>query len=200
MSGEDDVRGRAADTRGEQLDEPGLVVPAVDETKLRATRERPLELVAIALDRERRIVRCEDDPGDLVRTGGERRLGGFGDAWRPVLHPREHRQAELGLERGPRLLGDRVQRRRLLDAEPPVALDEVVEVLRRDRAPTADVGVVRRHVGEPLRRAVRHQHDRVAHDPEASSDATVRSCTSEASCVSRPGSVSGRTPCPRLKM
>ena len=95
-------------------------------------------------------------------------LGCVGDARRPVLHAREDRQPELALERGARLLGDRVQRRRVLDPEAAVALDEVVEVLGRDRPPAADVGVVGRHVREPLRRAVRHQDDRFAHESEAS--------------------------------
>jgi hypothetical protein len=42
-----------------------------------------------------------------------------------VLHPGEDRLAELGLQRRARLLGDRVERRGTLDAEAPVALDEV---------------------------------------------------------------------------
>ena len=41
----------------------------------------------------------------------------------------------------------------------PVALDEIGEMLGRDRPAAADVGVVGGDVGEPLRRAVRHQDD-----------------------------------------
>ena len=142
---------------GEQLDEAGLVVPAVDEAQLGASVERALELLAIALDRERRVVRREHEADDRLGACGERRFRGVGDARRPVLHAGEDGQLELALERGARLLGDRVQRRRVLDPEPAVALDEIVEVLGRDRPAAADVGVVRGHVGEPLGRAVRHQ-------------------------------------------
>ena len=70
---------------------------------------------------------------------------------------------EPGLERGAGRLGDLVQRVRLLDPEPPVARDEILEVLGRDRPAAADVGVVGRHVLEPVRRPVRHQDDRRAH-------------------------------------
>ena len=63
---EDDVRVRAADLVGEQLDEAGLVVPAVDEAQLGAVVERLLELVAIALDRERGVVRREHEADDRV--------------------------------------------------------------------------------------------------------------------------------------
>ena len=147
---------------GEQLDEAGLVVPAVDEAQIGAVAERLLELVAIALDRERGVVRCEHEADDRLRARRERRLGGVGDARRPVLHAGEHGQPELRFERSARPLGDRVQRRRVLDAEPAVALDEIGEVLRCDRPAAADVGVVRGDVGEALGRAVRHQDDGVA--------------------------------------
>src|SRR5207247_411869 len=104
---------------------------------------------------------------------------------------------ELDLERGTCRLGDLVERVRVLDPERAVAGDEVVEVLGRDRPATADVGVVRRHVLEPVRRAVRHEHHGdVAH----ATIAAVRSWTSSTSLPSEAGSVWGRTPCPRLKM
>ncbi len=154
---EHDVRVGAANLRREELDEAGLVVPAVDEAQLGASVERALELLAIALNRERRVVRREDEADDRFGAARERRFRSVADARRPVLHAGEHRQLELPLERGARLLGDRVQRRRVLDPEPAVALDEIVEVLGRDRPPAADVRVVRGHVGEPLGRAVRHQ-------------------------------------------
>ena len=79
---------RAAHAVGEQLDEARLVVPALDERELGAARERLLELVAVALDRERRVVRREHEPDDALGAAGERRLRGVGDARRPVLHPR----------------------------------------------------------------------------------------------------------------
>ena len=42
-------------------------------------------------------------------AGRERALGGVRDPRRPVLHPGEDGQVELGLERRARLLGDRVE-------------------------------------------------------------------------------------------
>ena len=60
----------------------------------------------------------------------ERLLDRLGDPRRPVAHAGEDGQAELGLERRARRLGDLVQRVRLLDPEPPVARDEILEVLR----------------------------------------------------------------------
>ncbi len=69
-------------------------------------------------------------------------------------------RAELALERGARRLGDRVQRVRLLDAEPAIPVDQALEVLGRDRPAAADVGVVRRDIRDALRRPVGHQHDR----------------------------------------
>ena len=158
---------------GEQLDEPGLGSPALDERELRAAAERFLELPPVPRDRERRVVRREHEADDRRRAGLERLLDRVGDPRRPVLHPREHGDAELALERGARRLRDRVQRR-VLDAEPPVPLDELREALRPDRAPAADVRVVRRHVLQALRRPVRHQHDRGGQTRTS----VVSSCTS----------------------
>ena len=53
VRGEDDVRVGAAHAVREQLDEAGLVVPALDEAQLGAAGERLLDLVAVARDRER---------------------------------------------------------------------------------------------------------------------------------------------------
>jgi hypothetical protein len=47
------VRVGAADATGEQLDEAGLVVPALDEAQLCSARKRPFQLLAVARDRER---------------------------------------------------------------------------------------------------------------------------------------------------
>ncbi len=174
MRGEDDVCVGSAHAVGEQVDEARLVVPALDERQLGAAAERRLELLAVALDRQGGIVRREDEADDHSRVRRERRFRGIRDPRRPVLHPGEDRHAELRLERGARLLGDRVQRRRVLDPEPAVALDEVGEVLRRDRPPAADVRVVRGHVGEPLRGAVGHQDDRSLHGAHGSSRAPER--------------------------
>ena len=69
---EDDMRVGAANPVGEQLDEAGLVVPAVDEAQLGAAGERTLELLAVARDRQRRVVRREHEPDDLLRSRGDR--------------------------------------------------------------------------------------------------------------------------------
>ena len=142
-------------------------------------------------------MRREHEPDDDVGAGRERGLGRLGDARRPVLHAGEDRQPELALERGARLLGDRVERVVLLDAEAAVALDEVLEVLRRDRPAAADVGVVRGHVRRGARasrtpsarprRSYARLHGARLHELGEARDA-------------RPGSVCGRIPWPRLKM
>ena len=163
MRREDHVGVGAANTLGEQVDEAGLLVPALDEAQLCASGERMLELFAVARDRKRGVVRRQHEPDDLLCAGSKRCVGGVGNSRRPVLHPGEHRHLELVLERGSRLLGDRVERRRVLDAQPPVALDEIGEVLRRDWTAAADVRVVGEHVRQPLRRAVRHQYDSCLH-------------------------------------
>ena len=138
-------------------------MPALDEDELDAARERIFELLSVAGDREARIVRREHEADDGSRAGRESALCGVGDAGRPVLHAGEDGdllRCELTRERSASGFGDRVEWVRVLDAEAAVALDEILEVLRRDRAPAADVAVVRRHVGEPLGRAVRHQDNR----------------------------------------
>ena len=147
-----------------------------------------LELRAVAGDREPRVVRREDEADDDVRAGRQGRPDSVCNAGRPVLHAREHRHGELTLERGARVLRDRVQRVVLLHPEAAIARDEVVEVLRRDRPSAADVRVVRGHVVEPLGRAVRHQHDRRFHTGASTL------CTSSLNRVMVSGSVSGNTP------
>ena len=169
MSGEDDVRVRAPHAVGEKRDEAGIVVPALDEDELRvALGQRLLELRAVAGDRAARVVRREHETDDRRRTGRERRLGRRRDPRLPVLHAGEDGHAELPLECGARLLRDRVERIRVLDAEPAVALDEILEQLGADRPAAADVRVVRRHVLQPVGAAVRHQHHRDAAHGECS--------------------------------
>src|SRR5438067_9752506 len=146
------MRVGAADTIGKQLDEAGLVVPTLDEAELPAAAERTLELLAVARDRERRVVRGEDEADDLLGSGGNRRLGRIRDVRRPVLHPGEDRQAELGFEPRACLLGDRVERRGVLDAEPPLPLDQISETLWPDRSPSSYVGLVRGDGRQALRR------------------------------------------------
>ena len=136
-------------------------------------------------------MRREHEPDDLsVAAPASAPLDRLGDARSPVAHPGEDGQAELGLERGARRLGDLVQRVRLLDPEPPVPRDEIVEVLRADRPAAADVGVVGRHVLQAVRRAVRHQDDGGAH----TGTRAVCSCTNARRRPSTSGSVSGITP------
>ena len=151
---EDHVRIGAANPVGEERDEARVVVPALDERARRPPPERPLELLAVARDRQRRVVRGEYEPHDRasaplpaadlaassmcgaqcfmpVKTG------------RPVTSARLRRVSSI----------DRVQRVRLLDAQAPVAADQILEVLRRDRPASADVRVVGGDVLQPLGRA-----------------------------------------------
>ena len=53
---------------GEELDEPARGVPALDEAQLGAAGERALELLAVAGDREARVVRRENEADDDVRA------------------------------------------------------------------------------------------------------------------------------------
>src|SRR5205085_7206854 len=109
-----------------------------DEQQLRAAGERGLELLPVARNRELRVVRREHEPDDRARTAANSTVCRLRDARRPVLHPGEDRPLERALERGARPLCDRVQRRLPLDAEAAVALHEIVEMLRGDRAAAAN--------------------------------------------------------------
>src|SRR5437870_12994443 len=120
------MRISAADAVGEEVHQARVVVPTLHEAELRGSRERLLDLLPAAGDREARVVRGEDEADDDVRAALERALHRLRDPRRPVLHPGEHGQAELALERDARLLGDRVERVVLLDAEPAIALDEIL--------------------------------------------------------------------------
>ncbi len=179
----------------EQLDERGLRSPLPDEARLGAAGDRIVEERLVARDGERRPVRGEHEPQERVVTELERGLDRFGDPRLPVPHACEHRDPERALESRTRVLGDRVEGRRrvrVVDAERPVARDQVVEQPRRDRAAASDVRVVVRNVRQPIGRAVRHQdHGRTRHTTTV---ASVRSRTSSTSRVSASGSVSGSTP------
>ena len=134
-------------------------MPAVDERELGAALERLRELGAVAADRHRGVVRGEHETDNRLRAAGDCSLRRVGDPRRPVLHPGEDGHVELALERRARLLGDRVERRSVLDPEQAIPLDEIVEQLRSNRLPAADVRVVRGDVAEPLGRPVGHQDD-----------------------------------------
>ena len=174
----------------EECHEPRLVTPALDELELGAPVEGLHDLLPVLLDREGRVVGREDEPDDLRRPTGERLLDCVGDARIPVAHAGEDGQAQVCLERGARRLGDLVQRIRLLDPQPPVPRDEIVQALGADRPAAADVGVVGRHVLQTIWRAVRHQDDRGAH----TATRAVCSCTNARRRPSTSGSVSGITP------
>ena len=178
------------DPLGQQLDVAGLAPPALDEAELGPAADRFLEQLPVAADRHPRVVRREHEADDLLRPTLERPFDGLRDPRLPVPHAGEDRQAELGLERGARLLGDLVQRVRVLDPEPLVAGDEVGQKGGRDRPAAADVGVVSGDVLEPVRRAVRHQDDGCGH----AAMRAVCSWTSSRRRPSTPGSVSGTTP------
>ena len=147
---EDDVRSRAAEAVRQSSTSAGSSCQLSTKSELRAVGERLLQLRAVAADRQPRVVRREHEPDDRLGPAGERGLGRVRDARRPVLHPGEHGQPELVLERSPRLLGDLVQRVRVLDPEPPVALGQFLEQLGPNRPPAANVRVVGRHVLDPL--------------------------------------------------
>jgi hypothetical protein len=164
-------------------------VPALDEDELGAPGERLVELLAVAPDREPRVVRGEDEPDDALRACRDRGGRGVGDPRRPVLHPGEHRQAELDLERRPRPLGDLVQGIRVLDPEAPVALGQLGDQLRSNRSPAADVCVVGRNVLDPLRRPVRHQDDGSRHVTVSSRCLTPGFSPSRAKGPARAGAV-----------
>ena len=195
VRGEHDVSLGAADSRCEELDEPFVVVPALDEDELGAPGEHLLELRAVAGDREPRVVRREDQPDDSAGACGQGLLGSVGDPRRPVFHPGEDGEPKLLLEGRASLFGDRVERRAALDVQPPVALDEVVEELGPDRLAAADVRVVGGHVREPLRAPVGHQDDGdVAHASDASRTASSASSSRSGSTRRQRVAVSGSTP------
>ncbi len=167
MSRENHMRSRSAHPLREQLHEAGIVVPALHEDELGAPVERFLEPAPVVADREARVVRGEHEADQSRRTLGECLLDSIGDPRLPVLHPGVDGELERLLERRACLLRDRIQRRAVVasDAEPPVALDEVLEQLGPDRVAAADVGVVGGDVFQALRRPVGHQDDRRAHRP-----------------------------------
>src|SRR5262245_16395494 len=190
MRSEDDVRAGPAHAVGEDVHIRLVHVPALDEAQPDAPVERVLEPLAVAVDRELRVVRREDEPDDQVGAALDGAVDRLGDSRRPVLHARVDGEANLALEPPARRLGDLVEGRA---ANPPVALGELLDRLVGDRPARADVLEVRPDVREVGRAPVRHEDDRRFH-------AAVRSWTSPTILFRSAGSVSGRTPWPRLKM
>src|SRR5204863_2177214 len=111
----------------------------------------------------------------------------------PVLHANEDWQPELALQAGALGLRDLVERRAAADS--PVALAQLLDRLLRDRTVLANVGEVSGHVVSRHRASVRHQDHGCLH----TATVAVRSCTSSTNRDRSAGSVSGNTPCPRLK-
>src|SRR5918995_1683947 len=191
---EDDVGVCPAHPVGQHVEERLVVVPALDEDELGAPVEPRLEPLAIAGDREPRVVRREHQAEHSRCAPFDGAIGGFPDPWPPVLHAEVDGNPELQLERGPLPLGYFVERRTAADA--PVALGQLLYGRVGDGPALADVLEVRTDVLRRGGRAVRHEDDDVAQ----AWTAAVRSCTSSRSRRSSAGSVLGRTPWPRLKM
>ena len=138
---------------------------------------------------------CEHESDERVVPQLERRVDRAGDPRLPVAHAGEDADAHGILEGRSSLLGDRVERRRpvgVVDPESSIAGDEVLEELGPHGAAAADVGVVRGHIGQPVRRAVGHEDD--GGSCHAATTTAVRSRTSSTSRVRWRGSVSGSTP------
>ena len=167
-------------------------VPALDEAQPGASVERVLEPLAVAVDRELRVVRREDEPDDRVGAARDGQVDCLGDPRRPVLHAGVDREAELPLEPRARPLGHVVERR--ASADPPVALASAPRPPRR--TPAGPSGCPRGTDGCPRGRTGSR---RPSARPPASCGASVRGRARR--CASRSaGSVSGSTPWPRLKM
>ena len=144
VRGEDHPRVGGAHAVGENVQEPGMVVPALDERDFRAAGDGSVEALSVLADREPRVMRREHQSDDPRRSTRQRRLDCLGDPRLPVLHPDEDRNAELPLQSRPLSLGEIVQRR--APADPSVALGQVLDRLVRDRAAAAHVLEVRPHV------------------------------------------------------
>jgi len=154
---EDYVGVGASDPVGEDVDEGPVVVPALDHDELGPVADGLGDAVAVAADRDARVVRCEDEPDDPLCPFAERLVGGLCDARRPVLHADVDGRAQFVLERGALALGDLVQRGRAPDST--VALDELGHGFGAHRPPAADVLEVGRDVLGAGRAPVGHQDD-----------------------------------------
>src|SRR5215211_2750795 len=93
------MRVGAAHAGGQHVEKGVVVVPALDEDQLRATRQRLLQARPVTRDRKPRVVRRENEPDDPLGPCGEGRLHRLGDPGSPVLHPDADGQAERAFER-----------------------------------------------------------------------------------------------------
>ncbi len=191
---EDDVPVEAAHPLGEHVEVRLVRSPALDEAQLGPARERRLQALPVAVDRQLRVVRRQHEADDRLRAAGQRLLDRVRDPRLPVLHPHEHGHAELGFQRRPLALGDLVERR--APSDPAVALGQLLDGGVRHGPPLADVLEVGPDVLDPLRAAVGHEDDGGLH----AATFAVRSWTNSTSRLRSAGSVSGNTPWPRLKM
>src|SRR5437870_4414737 len=195
------------DERGERADELRIVVRHLDSLQRHSQLARPLLRLDVDVPANLQMIRHEADRADehvahavcmqlvevLEDVRAEPRLACRRFALireRPVFdagafHDQRTRLEQLLLIRIPSLEDARRQRMRGEDdirAGPADSvckqLDEIVELLGRDRTPAADVRVVGRHVLEPLGRAVCHQDDRGAHG--STSKRTVWPCGAKA--------------------
>src|SRR5436190_21432483 len=110
----------AADARRQYVEERPVVVPALDEDEPGPPLEGVFQPLAVAGDRQPRVVRREHQADEGVGSAGERRLDRLRDPGEPVLHADEDRQPKLALEPRTLCLGDLVERRASTD--PAVAL------------------------------------------------------------------------------
>ena len=151
-------------------DELGKVVPVVDAVEGHVALGRRCRTAGVVLaDREAREVRREHDPDDRRRSGVDECGHAVLDERGRVLlaEPHEEATGPPGLERRgdcrPLGLGPGGQRRDAADRLVPG--DQVGELMRLGRTPSADVGVVRLDLRHRRRRAVGHDEhtDGAAH-------------------------------------
>lgn len=189
-----------AEVVGEEVEIRRLGRPTLDVEHRRrsATVGHPSAApVEVLADRVRREVRRQHQPDDGLRSGGGIPCGLL-DLGGSVLQAEGHREAArfVGIQRGlqrPLLgLGQLGEGRQPADGA--IAGGEVGECLRGRRPAAANVGVVGLDLRRCTRRSVRHQDHRDRHETD------VCSCTRSTTACSTPGSESGWTPWPRLKM
>ena len=197
VRGEDDVGVGAADAVGEDVEERLVVVPALDEHELGAAARAPPRA---ARGSRRSRAASSGARGRARRSRRRRPASARSTASRdprpPVLHADVDRHGELALERGALRLRDLVQRRATADA--PVALGQLATACSETGRPAADVLEVGADVLQPSR-GCRTPSGRLPAFTQARGPRCARARARAAGARSA-GSVSGRTPWPRLKM
>ena len=125
MRGEDDVSIRVADAVGEEGDQPGIVVPALDEDHACAACDGFVEQAPVAGDREPAVVGREHEADESRRAAASAASTASAIRGAQCFIPVKTGSPSSALERGPRRLGDRVERIRVLDPERAIARDEI---------------------------------------------------------------------------